>query len=124
MQNITVETRADAEIFIRTAPKLEAAKSHQDGQLSKPPTKTLALRIADPKDDIVRKLASRITDTLVEGELARDLPMIYMSAMLTRSFHGRLNQPRNERGRSICLKAKHSQRAEFLSKTKTISRTS
>ncbi|KAI9627433.1 hypothetical protein KEM48_009839 [Puccinia striiformis f. sp. tritici PST-130] len=58
MQNITVETRADAEIFIRTAPKLEAAKSHQDGQLSKPPTKTLALRIADPKDDIVRKLAS------------------------------------------------------------------
>ncbi|POW06867.1 hypothetical protein PSHT_10174 [Puccinia striiformis] len=96
------------------APKLEAAKSHQDGQLSKPPTKTLALRIADPKDDIVRKLASRITDTLVEGELARDLPMIYMSAMLTRSFHGRLNQPRNERGRSICLKAKHSQRAEFL----------
>ncbi|KAH9443766.1 hypothetical protein Pst134EB_026159 [Puccinia striiformis f. sp. tritici] len=117
MQNITVETRADAEIFIRTAPKLEAAKSHQDGQLSKPPTKTLALRIADPKDDIVRKLASRITDTLVEGELARDLPMIYMSAMLTRSFHGRLNQPRNERGRSICLKAKHSQRAEFLNES-------
>ncbi|KAH9456151.1 hypothetical protein Pst134EB_012355 [Puccinia striiformis f. sp. tritici] len=99
------------------APKLEAAKSHQDGQLLKPPTKTLALRIADPKDDIVRKLASRITDTLVEGELARDLPMIYMSAMLTRSFHGRLNQPRNERGRSICLKAKHSQRAEFLNES-------
>ncbi|KAH9470007.1 hypothetical protein Pst134EA_007272 [Puccinia striiformis f. sp. tritici] len=48
------------------APKLEAAKSHQDGQLSKPSTKTLALRIADPKEDIVRKLASRITDTLVE----------------------------------------------------------
>ncbi|KAH9466970.1 hypothetical protein KEM48_014557 [Puccinia striiformis f. sp. tritici PST-130] len=62
----TVESRADAEFFTTTAPKLEAAKSHQDGQLSKPPTKTLALRIADPKDDIVRKLASRITNTLVE----------------------------------------------------------
>ncbi|KAI9619724.1 hypothetical protein H4Q26_014106 [Puccinia striiformis f. sp. tritici PST-130] len=80
------------------APKLEAAKSHQDGQLSKPPTKTLALRIADPKDDIVRKLASRITNTLVEGELARDLSMTCMSGMLTRTFHGRLNLPRKQRG--------------------------
>ncbi|KAH9462587.1 hypothetical protein MJO28_002649 [Puccinia striiformis f. sp. tritici] len=47
------------------APKLEAAKPHQDGQLSKQPTRTLAQRIDDPKDEVIRKLASRITDTLV-----------------------------------------------------------
>ncbi|KAI9603472.1 hypothetical protein KEM48_001484 [Puccinia striiformis f. sp. tritici PST-130] len=47
------------------APKLEAAQSNQDERLSTQATKTLALRIADPKDDIVRNLASRITDRLV-----------------------------------------------------------
>ncbi|KNF05057.1 hypothetical protein PSTG_01687 [Puccinia striiformis f. sp. tritici PST-78] len=47
------------------APKLEATKPHQDGTLWKQTTKTLAQRIVDPKDKVVRKLASRITDTLV-----------------------------------------------------------
>ncbi|KAI9623858.1 hypothetical protein H4Q26_017134 [Puccinia striiformis f. sp. tritici PST-130] len=75
------------------APKLEAAKSHQDGQLSKPPTKTLALRIADPKDDIVRSSPADHQYPR-EGELAQDLSIISMSGMLTRRFHGRLNQPR------------------------------
>ncbi|KAH9443769.1 hypothetical protein Pst134EB_026163 [Puccinia striiformis f. sp. tritici] len=47
------------------APKLEATKPHQDKTLSKQTTKTLAQCIVDPKDKVVRKLASRITDTLV-----------------------------------------------------------
>ncbi|KAI7964070.1 hypothetical protein MJO29_004497 [Puccinia striiformis f. sp. tritici] len=59
MQNTTPESWADAEIFIRTAPKLEATKLHQDGSPAKQPTKTLVQRIADTKDDdILRKLAS------------------------------------------------------------------
>ncbi|KAI9627267.1 hypothetical protein KEM48_009892 [Puccinia striiformis f. sp. tritici PST-130] len=47
------------------APKLEATKPHQDGTLWKQTTKTLAQRIVDPKEEVIRKLASRITDTLV-----------------------------------------------------------
>ncbi|KAI9616373.1 hypothetical protein H4Q26_010763 [Puccinia striiformis f. sp. tritici PST-130] len=58
------------------APKLEAANSHREEQLSKRTTKTLALRIADPKEDIVRTLASQITDSLVAGEFARADPKV------------------------------------------------
>ncbi|KAI9615961.1 hypothetical protein H4Q26_011213 [Puccinia striiformis f. sp. tritici PST-130] len=65
MQNTTVESRADAKIFIRTAPKLAANKPHQDGAPAKQPTKTLEQRIADPRDDIIKTLASQITDSLV-----------------------------------------------------------
>ncbi|KAH9457504.1 hypothetical protein Pst134EA_021378 [Puccinia striiformis f. sp. tritici] len=61
----TAESRADGKIFTTTAPKLEAIKPHQDGTLSKQTTRTLAQRIVDPKDEVIRKLASRITDTLV-----------------------------------------------------------
>ncbi|KAI7964673.1 hypothetical protein MJO29_002771 [Puccinia striiformis f. sp. tritici] len=47
------------------APKLAANKPHQDGAPAKQPTKTLEQRIADPKDNIIKTLASRITDSLV-----------------------------------------------------------
>ncbi|KNF04470.1 hypothetical protein PSTG_02383 [Puccinia striiformis f. sp. tritici PST-78] len=47
-----------------SALRLEAVQSHQDKQLSKPSTKTLALRITDPKDNIIRKFASRTTNSL------------------------------------------------------------
>ncbi|POV94345.1 hypothetical protein PSHT_16273 [Puccinia striiformis] len=56
---------ADAEFFTTTALKLEATEPHQDGTLWKQTTKTLAQRIVDPKEEVIRKLASRITDTLV-----------------------------------------------------------
>ncbi|KAI9602945.1 hypothetical protein KEM48_002471 [Puccinia striiformis f. sp. tritici PST-130] len=57
--------------FIRTAPKLEAANLHREEQLLKHTTKTLALRISEPKEDIVRTLASQITNSLVAGEFAQ-----------------------------------------------------
>ncbi|KAH9461592.1 hypothetical protein Pst134EA_017891 [Puccinia striiformis f. sp. tritici] len=47
------------------APKLAANKPHQDGAPAKQPTKTLEQRIADPRDDIIKTLASQITDSLV-----------------------------------------------------------
>ncbi|KNE99904.1 hypothetical protein PSTG_06757 [Puccinia striiformis f. sp. tritici PST-78] len=61
----TVESRADEKFFTTTAPKLAANQPHQDGAPAKQPTKTLVQRIADPKDNIIRSLTSRITDSLV-----------------------------------------------------------
>ncbi|KAI9626937.1 hypothetical protein H4Q26_017624 [Puccinia striiformis f. sp. tritici PST-130] len=49
---------------------LEAANSHQEEQLLKQTTKTLASRITDPKDKTVRNLARLITETLVADEIA------------------------------------------------------
>ncbi|KAH9442789.1 hypothetical protein Pst134EA_031457 [Puccinia striiformis f. sp. tritici] len=95
MQNITVETRADAEIFIRTAPKLEAAKSH--------PRRT-AIEATD-EDPGTKNRRSQGRHCQEARQLNHRYPC------------GRLNQPRNERGRSICLKAKQSQRAEFLNES-------
>ncbi|KAH9456652.1 hypothetical protein Pst134EB_012856 [Puccinia striiformis f. sp. tritici] len=46
------------------APKLEATKPQQDGTPLNQTAKTLAHRIADPKVEVIRKLASRITNAL------------------------------------------------------------
>ncbi|KAI9631647.1 hypothetical protein KEM48_014650 [Puccinia striiformis f. sp. tritici PST-130] len=46
------------------APKLEATKPQQDRTPLNQTAKTLAHRIADPKVEVIRKLASRITDAL------------------------------------------------------------
>ncbi|KAH9464449.1 hypothetical protein Pst134EB_003983 [Puccinia striiformis f. sp. tritici] len=46
------------------APKLKATKPQQDGTPVNQTAKTLAHRIVDPKVEVIRKLASRITDAL------------------------------------------------------------
>ncbi|KAI9601086.1 hypothetical protein H4Q26_000885 [Puccinia striiformis f. sp. tritici PST-130] len=62
----TVESRADEKFFTTTAPKLAANQAHQDGAPAKQPTKPWCNgEIADPKDNIIRSLTSRITDSLV-----------------------------------------------------------
>ncbi|POV99389.1 hypothetical protein PSTT_13837 [Puccinia striiformis] len=47
------------------APKLEAIKPQHDRTPLNQTAKTLAHRIVDPKDAVIRKLANRITDALV-----------------------------------------------------------
>ncbi|KAI9629061.1 hypothetical protein H4Q26_018320 [Puccinia striiformis f. sp. tritici PST-130] len=55
------------------APKLEAIKPQHNRTPLNQTAKTLAHRIVDPKDAVIRKLANRITDALVAGETIREL---------------------------------------------------
>ncbi|KAI9611109.1 hypothetical protein H4Q26_008958 [Puccinia striiformis f. sp. tritici PST-130] len=71
MQNTPPESWADAEIFIRTAPKLEATNLHQDGSPAKQPTKTLVQRIADTKDDDIQ-IPSNMSTTNPMFQLSED----------------------------------------------------
>ncbi|KAI9619534.1 hypothetical protein H4Q26_018379 [Puccinia striiformis f. sp. tritici PST-130] len=59
----TPSSEEDSEV-VPDAPKLEATKPQQDGTPLNQTAKTLAHRIADPKVEVIRKLASRITDAL------------------------------------------------------------